>query len=174
MALQKVLFLDVDGVLNKLGTPQRNPHGARGVDPLMCAELKRIVDQTGCDIVLSSTWRKFDDLVEYLFAKLDPSVRRAIIGKTEVLGCGVRGEEIQLWLDSNTSVSQFVIVDDDADMVHLTGMLVPTNDFEGLTAEIADKIIDRLNNPIPEYKDDNEHGDFRSTRFASEDDSLGE
>ena len=48
----KVLFLDVDGVLNsqRLGTPD-------GMRPWCVTQLARIVKESGCKIVVSSTWR---------------------------------------------------------------------------------------------------------------------
>ena len=48
----KVLFLDVDGVLNRCGK------SAQGLEEDKVALLKQIVAATGCRIVLSSTWRK--------------------------------------------------------------------------------------------------------------------
>lgn len=150
----KVLFLDCDGVLNKIGTKIKQPNGVYGVEPRMAAQLKRIVDQTNCDIVLSSSWRKHNDCVEYLFSAIDPSVRRAVIGKTPVLeGDVVRGDEIQRWIDLNGGVKNFVILDDDADMGHLMPQLVQTDTFVGLTPELADKCIERLNLSI-EISDD--------------------
>ena len=50
----KIIFLDIDGVLNDDGTvPERGP----AVDPEMVSRLSRIVSQTGADIVLSSSWK---------------------------------------------------------------------------------------------------------------------
>eukprot|EP00931_Biecheleriopsis_adriatica_P056299 TRINITY_DN3335_c0_g1_i3.p1 TRINITY_DN3335_c0_g1~~TRINITY_DN3335_c0_g1_i3.p1 ORF type:complete len:135 (-),score=13.10 TRINITY_DN3335_c0_g1_i3:24-395(-) len=43
----KILFLDVDGVVNI----------PRGMDKGLLNNLKSIVDETGCKIVLSSDWR---------------------------------------------------------------------------------------------------------------------
>ena len=50
----KIIFLDIDGVLNDDGTvPERGP----AVDPEMVARLSQIVSRTGADIVLSSSWK---------------------------------------------------------------------------------------------------------------------
>lgn len=44
----KVLFLDIDGVLN---TDHRH------IDPALCVKVERVLDATGANIVLSSAWR---------------------------------------------------------------------------------------------------------------------
>jgi hypothetical protein len=49
------LFLDVDGVLNRVG-------GRVALEAVLLGRLKRILDETGCSIVLSSAWRTRSDL----------------------------------------------------------------------------------------------------------------
>ena len=59
------LFLDIDGVLNTKwwytqmdrNTP-REKYGY-AFDPNAVANLKRIIDETGADIVISSSWKSF-------------------------------------------------------------------------------------------------------------------
>lgn len=63
--MEKYLFLDFDGVLNTIGYAKRlrkegiDPFDEFGAmfDPKTISNLKSIVEQTGCKIVLSSTWR---------------------------------------------------------------------------------------------------------------------
>ena len=52
----KVIFLDVDGVLNTKYSKSRCGRFI-GIDKDKVAQLKRIVDETDAEIVLSSTWR---------------------------------------------------------------------------------------------------------------------
>ena len=66
------------------------------------------------------------------------------IGKTPKLW-EKRGLEIQKWLDKNPGVDKFIILDDDSDMVHLMSHLLQTDGEFGLTNEIADEAIKRLN-----------------------------
>jgi hypothetical protein len=148
-----VLFLDVDGVLNRVGTRERSPHGTYGVETAKVELLCEIVGATDCDIVVSSTWRKYDDLMTHLHDRLE-NLSARIIGTTPVLDrrtdsglyvAKVRGDEIQAWLDEHPEVNRFVIVDDDSDMAHLAPHLVKTNGREGLTAELTDDVIRRLN-----------------------------
>ena len=52
----KVLFLDIDGVLNCPKT--RNPrHFPYVVDRRLLARLQKLLNRTGAKVVLSSTWR---------------------------------------------------------------------------------------------------------------------
>ena len=59
----KVIFLDIDGVLNytKWYTDERNPgnlHGQEGdLDPLCVDRIIRICEETGAKVVISSDWR---------------------------------------------------------------------------------------------------------------------
>lgn len=150
--MKRVLFLDVDGVLNCKSTKERYG-GFIGIDPEKAKLLDRIVIETGCYIVLSSTWRRQPDDVHHLFSKLNAGTRCMFIGKTPVLHNASRGEEIQEWLDTNPGTRHFVIVDDDADMGSLMSHLIKTEWEVGLTPEIAQKIIDRLNH-IPDEEDE--------------------
>ena len=60
----KVIFLDIDGVMNcqeeMLAMLEKTPKDRDRVDlpsPAKCKLLKQIVDATGAEIVLSSSWR---------------------------------------------------------------------------------------------------------------------
>lgn len=152
-----VLFLDVDGVLNCAGTKERNPHGAVGVDPTKAEMVRRILRDTGCQLVISSTWRRDRDLVHHLWGQIGAEWKDRWAGNTPILDTRlasglyatvVRGDEIQAWLDNNPHVTRFVILDDDADMKHLAPHLLRTHGCEGLTDEITAEAIRRLNTVV--------------------------
>lgn len=146
----KVLFLDVDGVLNKCG---------RTEDPDMLEQdkllrLKRICAATNCRIVVSSTWRGYPRMMDKLCERLR-DLNISIMDRTPCLSSQnrfsliwngvIRGDEIAEWLNTTkTPVEKFVIVDDNSDMGGLIDHLVQTYSFTGLTDELADEIIDRL------------------------------
>lgn len=149
-----VLFLDVDGVLNQPGTPEKSPHGTYGVEPEKAERVRRIVRETGAHIVVCSTWRRYRDMLHYLFQSLGPECKERWIGVTPILDKRtesglftgvVRGDEIQDWLNRHPEVTRFAILDDDQDMKHLTPHLFRTHCCEGLTDEIAVAVIERLN-----------------------------
>ena len=155
----KILFLDCDGVLNNRDSLNGDaPHFGDAttcwvVGIAQMELLKEIVDKTGCAIVLSSTWRLFEDGKTWLkrfFVKtgIDPNI---IIGETPSFSrhtpsgsIAERCDEIKAWLAEHPC-NNFVIVDDDPDAC-IEGHFVQTTFKEGLTREKADDII-RLFSP---------------------------
>jgi len=153
--MEKIIFLDVDGVLNFwdcwLGS---TPNVLRGKSKTLVLsidainQLNRIIKETGAKIVISSTWRKFKDHYNFL---LESPIEGEIIGETPDLlyDCSrktSRGLEIKEWLENEYGEKcKFVILDDDDDMGDLKDYLIQTNFEEGLTKEIADTCIKRLN-----------------------------
>lgn len=125
----KVLFLDVDGVLNSAAWFAANPDNLFALDPDAIARVQHIVAQTGVQIVLSSTWRLLNDAVAALIAN-----GLTFLDKTPTLKSNNRGEEIGAWLAAH-SVDHFAIVDDDVDAGDhgLRPWLVQTTFAAGLT-----------------------------------------
>ena len=56
----KVLFLDIDGVVNNKRTDKKFRR-LMAIDPAMAALVQRIIRNTGYEIVLSSSWRLFQN-----------------------------------------------------------------------------------------------------------------
>jgi hypothetical protein len=133
----KVLFLDIDGVLNSVKTSV-----AFGGYPLDITEskafdwvaiklLQRMCDSSGVQIVLSSTWRTF-----FTVKEMAAALELPIIDATPVRLSGCRGLEIQEWLDENPGIEKYCIIDDDPDMLESQKpYFVQTNAFEGMTWE---------------------------------------
>lgn len=143
----KVIFLDIDGVLNCLGeagrTTQRTPDGFIGIDPNKVSLLRKITDATSAQIVLSSTWRCDKKSRQY--------VRDALATQNlNFISCAedfstIRGLEISKWLDAASDIESFVILDDDTDMAHLSNKLVHTDFRHGLTEKDVQMAIEILN-----------------------------
>lgn len=135
----KIIFLDIDGVLNNSGSLGRLQDGLATLwvmDEQNVEHLNVLVEQSGAHIVVSSSWRhglqlqeirdvltqfgfKFSDRV------IDATPRRINderIVKLATRGIGLklsmsipRAWEIMEWLDHNKSrVESFVILDDDS------------------------------------------------------------
>lgn len=141
----KVLFLDIDGVVNCATTSQRH-RGMIGIDPYMAILVDRIIQATECKVVLSSSWRVWPEGREEVKAQvcdfIDVTPNMPISGGQEAME---RGKEIQFWLDAHPEVTKYCILDDSSDMMphqkHFKTMWLT-----GLTQEIADEVIEYLNN----------------------------
>ena len=169
----KVLFLDIDGVLNSenwfayriycvknnmvnilmnfVDTDDRNiKHKLTMLDDRAIANLNRIVEETGCKVVLSSSWRSSIESeniftqnllklkgFKYDFYDVTPRLWFEDFSTR-------RGEEIKFWLDKESEkhkIESFVILDDDSDIlpeqmnnfIHVDGQ-VGLTDRDVLTA----------------------------------------
>lgn len=139
----KIIFLDVDGVLNNNQTNTRNPLGFIGVDDTLCRRLRKIVVATGAKIVLSSAWRHYPKSLPYLWEHCGPTVE--CVGQTDYYPDSDRGAEIATWLDEHPEVDKFVILDDREDMDPHMDRLVHTDYAVGLTEEDKQLAIKMLN-----------------------------
>jgi hypothetical protein len=146
------IFLDVDGVFvigdyiieqyNLTGKPN-----GKAFDPKTVERFNRIIKETGAKVVVSSTWRMgrtVEELQELFESK--GFIGMDVIGKTGFSSHGVRGREIQTYLNNMESKpDKFIILDDDADMEHLMPHLFKTDFNTGLTDEVTEKIINYFN-----------------------------
>ena len=161
--MKKIIFLDFDGVLNTkwwyTQMDRNTPKDKYGYafDPKAVANLKRIVEETGADIVISSSWKSFGftELEEMwtdrgLPGKLigvtpnpvsDEMLLDADIDSIELFH--IRGEEIKEWLTKHGKrVSNYVIIDDMDNMLpEQQSHFVHTNPEVGITEENAAQAI---------------------------------
>lgn len=162
----RVVFLDIDGVLNsepwferseaeRLGPhldPALDPTWMAMLDPDAVARFERLVTTSGAKVVVSSSWRATVPL---------PALGRllAVRGFTGELidatttsyglvpdGVTERGHQIAHWLAANP-VTSYVILDDQADMAHLGARHVQTTWEEGLTDADVDRALALLGLP---------------------------
>lgn len=151
MEALKVIFLDVDGVLNSALTARETRSGAQFVGARQVKNLRRIIQETGAKVVLSSDWRygRSDPRMNADFLELKHELRRygiRLFGFTSEL-CGARrGEEIDAWLRAHPEVSRFVILDDCPDVDPNRDHWVQTTLTRGLTKEDAETAIKLLSN----------------------------
>ena len=115
----KVIFLDIDGVLNYAKTEARAPCGCIGIAEPSVRNLKKIIDKTGAKIVLTSTWKdewEIDaDNCTPMGIYLDKKLKRHgihILDKTKD-HIDNRGEGIQNWLTRHDHVKDWIVLDDD-------------------------------------------------------------
>lgn len=150
----KVIFLDVDGVLN---TPTSKARCGEyiGIDDEKVSRLADIVKRTNAEIVLISTWKKYwrkeeklKPLQDYSATYLDEKLAKVglkVFDKTRDKVDGIylsRGEGILEYIDRN-NVKCFVILDDlqfDYDGCDLTDFFIKTKATIGLTNEQVEKV----------------------------------
>lgn len=113
----KVLFLDVDGVLNSDAYFQVHPRSSRPsdmaqqLDPMACALLNDVLAATSAKIVLSSDWRFKIDSVEHMERLLRSrgALCAEIVGQTPdlVRRCRDEGLGFRLrWLSEQVSAGR--------------------------------------------------------------------
>ncbi len=154
----KVIFLDIDGVLN-VEDNGRDEFG-RIFNQDYSENLKTIIDQTGAKIIISSAWRHKTGAINTLKAMWKHrNLAGEILAVTDSRNSQrvLRGSEIQFFLDNfsyqsycNQKIKRYVILDDDNDMLpeQLPFFVQCSNeDFTefGLTKERANKAIEILN-----------------------------
>lgn len=126
----KVLFLDIDGVLNssawmitlKKGKEANRVYGGDGdqwwidmLEPRAVLLLNEVLECTGAKVVLSSTWRLRHTPEAMQRLLKTRGFTGEVIGRTPRMA-GQRGYEIRQWLKEHPEVETYAIVDDDSDM----------------------------------------------------------
>ena len=152
----KIIFLDIDGVLNNqlMYENREDIIGGKGKISKKCLDLlNHIIEKTNAKIVLSSTWRSDEDKEEFLYGI---GLKGEIIGKTPHLSFkgALRGNEILQWIKDNRELlgcdydlfNSYIILDDDSDM-----LLWQANNYYrvdaycGITPNLAYRVINFLN-----------------------------
>ena len=118
---EKIIFLDVDGVLNCNKTTRKTMSGYTFIGNRQLKNLRRIISTTQAKVVLSSDWRYDRDDPRYNadYLELEAEIMRNGIqfyGFTPELPSAHRGAEIAQWLAEHPEVSDFVVLDDRTDI----------------------------------------------------------
>ena len=138
-----------DGVLNTYST-KRFVYGFTFVDTRKVLRLRDIVERTGAQLVLSSTWRIADTPIhklcyEALKAEFERVRCPVWVDSTPYLHGAKRWQEINAWLMLHPEVDEFIILDDWADeLLPFFDKLVHTNPLHGLNKERAELAIQML------------------------------
>ena len=115
----RIIFLDVDGVLNNIHSTERC-RGFIGIEDSKVEILKEIVNKTGAKIVLSSTWRygwekninDCDGHGTYLNYKLSYSGLKILDKTKDFVDSEDRGGEILEWVKRN-NITEYIVIDDE-------------------------------------------------------------
>ena len=149
---QTILFLDIDGVMNDGSVMSCPPYNTEemtkefigwSIEPVN--QLYRVLNETNCSVVISSSWRKLMpfELFNEMFDLY--GLPKVVIDMTPArFSDGVRGGEIRSWINEHQP-KRFAIVDDDTDMLEeQMPFFVKTDCMVGLTKEQADQLIEIL------------------------------
>ncbi|MCP6727302.1 MAG: HAD domain-containing protein [Patescibacteria group bacterium] len=131
----KVIFLDIDGVLNAIDTKERW-QGFIGMNPVLVDRFNRLVEDTSAEVVLSSTWRHASNWRETMKKN---GLNMKFLDRTIRMPGKIRGLEIKEWLDRN-EVEKYVILDDDTDMLPDQPLFKTSYLEGGLTDRICDSV----------------------------------
>ena len=138
--MQRVLFLDFDGVLHPSGGSDANFSRL----PLL-ATLLRESDLADVQVVVSSTWREVHSL-QSLRSFFPADLQPRVIGHTPVLDEHDtqfhRSEEIEAWLAAHHEVQLWAALDDDLEgfSPRFRGRTVFTEGSEGVNGGVLLKL----------------------------------
>lgn len=164
--VQKVIFLDFDGVMNteryiaerrRNGFPVSDRYGYL-FDPEAVENLRRIIDATGAAVVISSSWRlEGEERMEAMWhERALPGQLIGVTGQSPhanfPMSAGgtagaAKGEEIRSWMKEHASKpNRYVIFDDEADIrPEQRPHFIQTDPHIGITRADAERAIQILN-----------------------------
>ncbi len=154
----RVIFLDIDGVLN------RTKHATHiRIDRDCVKLLKDLIERSAAKVVLSTFWRHFDEYIRYILHR-EGIEADTIIGRTpgrtgsqdlsaaadDEAQYASRAAEIKSWLAQHPEVTHFVIIDDrsSAADASLQARFVQTQSELGLTKADVQRCIELLVEPV--------------------------
>lgn len=158
----KILFLDIDGVLNSeswcagkpFGNPFENPQ--KWIDPNSIRLLNLLIDRMPCKVVLTSNWREHfnkDEIQSYFnfhgfYHEIMDMTPQPFLIENETEQSS-KNHEIFLWLfqaaNNKQDIQKFVIVDDRPKLIQgLEKFLVSIDPHVGLTQKNCEEIFEKL------------------------------
>ena len=157
----KVIFLDIDGVLNSQMLIEKNENEKIDINAVKL--LKSLVDQSGALVVMSSGWKLWfdenmvtDDVEAQFLYDILYQYGIEIYGKTPDFSTDeirtkrtfaeVKAKEIMAWLEKHCDVDKYVILDDlNLKNDQINANLVQTDGTVGITEEDVKQALEILN-----------------------------
>lgn len=154
----KIVFLDFDGVITTLKSNWT-------LDKKKMELVKRICDETGAKIVISSSWRRYtlEQTIELITIRQIEKGLQPFLYPDDVIGITdriygfkhgnrekhfrlYRGVEIEKWIAEHPEVTNYVILDDDGDMLLCQkDNFIKTHALRGISKRDVEKAIKILN-----------------------------
>lgn len=132
----RVLFLDIDGVLNSTRTAlalggiphDLRPEDVSKLDPVALALIRNLCRAAGLSVVVSSSWR-----ILHHWDAIGRALNLPTMDATPRCPTGFRGDEVRAWLAAHPEVRDWAAVDDDCDFhPDQASRLVRVDSAEGL------------------------------------------
>jgi hypothetical protein len=138
----RVLFLDIDGVLNRTGFQPAETLGLRSwIEPELAVRLCEVLRATNAQIVLASDWRLNRELAELRDELHAAGIDVSLIGATPELEGQPRWREVEAWMvEHNLAREAMAIIDDKYDMGPLSARFVRVSPLNGLDDQAAQAI----------------------------------
>jgi len=141
--VNKIIFLDFDGVLNTESTVERITvppwSGIRGLDNEKVVLVSDLAIETGADVVISSSWRYHFDMPDLKQLLVTRGWKANIIGMTPIKLSLDRQDEIAMWMELNGKPDKFLVLDDLYTRYKDNQIL--TNDVEGFHAGLYERAL---------------------------------
>jgi hypothetical protein len=138
----RIVFLDVDGVLNRTGYRPVESLGLRSwIEAELGARLSTMLAAIDACVVMSSDWR-----IGRTLPQLDDELRAAgvvakLVDVTPQMS-GPRWREIEAWLSTRAiDVENVAIIDDGFDMGALQHRFVRVSPLTGLDDDAAERVV---------------------------------
>lgn len=133
------MFLDIDGVINGYLRKDQELYCLCELSQTLVDRVKRIIDVTKCEVILTSTWR-FDECIDKIMEHCGISY----IDSTNISSC--RGQEIKDWLETRGPCTYCILEDSEALLVEQEEHVVWTSPYYGISEEQVQLAINILNN----------------------------
>lgn len=136
--MSKLIFLDIDGVLNNCDTPTIPETFTIGIDLNLVNKLKTVVESCNAEIILVSSWKGMwlSNSEEGIYLDRQFGLCDIYISGTTKEGWSHRGEYIKKYIEERKNVEAFVIIDDETFDYEEQGLmehLVQTDTSTGIT-----------------------------------------
>lgn len=151
---EKIIFLDIDGVLNR---HSYDTHLVLEND--LVENLKTLLEKTNAKIVLSTFWRGFPEYIKFILGGYDISFD-TIIGVTpgedkaklgNIYKSEIRSNQILDWLENNGSMVESYLILDDREYAAIgkkqRERFIKTNTKLGFTKDLIDEAVQILKMP---------------------------
>lgn len=142
----KVIFLDIDGVMNSVTTPFGDRRRlSTFLDPSNVAVLNQIVRATGAVVVVTSTWRLTMSIEQLRGHFEEAGCVAEIVDVTPDLDAYRRDREVRAWLAAQREPPRrWVILDDDPELDASPDTLVRIDQLVGLSARELPRVLELL------------------------------